>query len=156
MYGRGCEGWSWQRLPGHVQWPWHLAQEDCHARQETHTPVLDVESISTVVPLLLGASANTKSDLAFRIWELTLLRCCLNASHAAGSRDRLYSRNKRCFPDHLLYILRQPRPINHLPGPILSSGHSLVGFMQILEHWRSHCLRYNFSVTFQRHTSVNG
>ena len=37
MYGRGREGWSGQRLPGHVQWPRHLAQEDCHARQETHT-----------------------------------------------------------------------------------------------------------------------
>ena len=39
------EEWSEQRLPGHAQWPWHLAQEDCHARQETHTPVLDVESM---------------------------------------------------------------------------------------------------------------
>ena len=71
---KGREGWSGQRLPGHVQWPWHLAQEDCHARQETHTPVLDVESISTVVPLLLDVvlvlSTSTSEALHVELlWE---------------------------------------------------------------------------------------
>ena len=67
VYGRGLEGWSGQRLPGHVQWPWHFAQEDCHARQETHTPVLDVESISTVVPLLLDVVLSTSSLEALHV-----------------------------------------------------------------------------------------
>ena len=67
MYGRGLEGWSGQRLLGHVQWPWHLAQEDYHARQETHTPVLDVESISTVVPLLLDVVLSTSTLEALHV-----------------------------------------------------------------------------------------
>ena len=55
MYETGRIGWDKQRLPGHIQWPyaWHLTQEDFHARQKAHTPVLDVESVCTAVPSLL-------------------------------------------------------------------------------------------------------
>ena len=83
-------GWSGQRLPGHVQWPWHLAQEDCHARQETHTPVLVVESISTVVLLLLDVVLSTSTLEALHVellWEE--VHGCGHASQDSEREQRL-------------------------------------------------------------------
>ena len=69
---------SWSRRGRLSFW---LLSDSCWLLSDSPVPLFSV--CSSV------ASANRKSDLAFRIWELTLLRCCLSASHAAGRQDRL-------------------------------------------------------------------
>ena len=67
MYERGAkDGAGNGCLPGHVQWPRRLAQEDFHARRETHTLVLDIESIR-VVPLLLDVVLLTSTLEALHV-----------------------------------------------------------------------------------------
>ena len=48
-------------------WTRSIAMTSRSARQETHTPVLDVESISTVVPLLLDVVLSTSTLEALHV-----------------------------------------------------------------------------------------